>query len=128
MAETSVRVEMFPGAIQRSFLPTALSLRFMAAKAERAANRARVLAPGSMKMHVHSRVMVIASRPVGVVECDHPAVQYVLHGTRPHMIRARRASVLVFMVGGRKTFAKSVRHPGTRPNDFLGKAIRGFSA
>ena len=30
----------------------------------------------------------------------------------------------LFEVGGRVVYAASVRHPGTRPNDFLSRAMR----
>lgn len=40
-------------------------------------------------------------------------------GTRPHLIRPRRAKALRFMVGGQIVFASRVRHPGTRPNPYL---------
>jgi hypothetical protein len=53
------------------------------------------------------------------VSCDVPYAKFVHDGTQPHVIRARNASVLAFQVGGRKVFARSVRHPGTRPNPFL---------
>lgn len=41
-------------------------------------------------------------------------------GTRPHIIRARNAKALRY-VGrdGNVVFAKSVNHPGTRPNRYL---------
>lgn len=60
----------------------------------------------------------------GVVRCDHPAVRFVLDGTRPHIIRPRRAKALRFQMGGRTVFAKYVRHPGTRANNFLAAALR----
>jgi hypothetical protein len=40
-------------------------------------------------------------------------------GTRPHLIRARNARALRFEVGGGTRFARSVRHPGTRPLRFF---------
>lgn len=47
---------------------------------------------------------------------------FVHEGTAPHTIRARNARALAFTVDGRRVFAKSVRHPGTRPNPFLRQA------
>lgn len=35
------------------------------------------------------------------------------YGTRPHVIRPRRARVLRFPVGGRIVYARRVNHPGT---------------
>ncbi|WP_327188047.1 hypothetical protein [Streptomyces sp. NBC_01334] len=59
----------------------------------------------------------------GVITCDHPATRYVLEGTRPHIIRARWGNALRFEVDGQIVFASIVRHPGTRPNNFLGRAL-----
>ena len=59
-----------------------------------------------------------------MIVCDHPAVRYVLDGTRPHIIRPRRAKALRFDVGGRVVFAAVVHRPGTKPNPFLQRALR----
>jgi hypothetical protein len=40
-------------------------------------------------------------------------------GTRPHIITPNRAEVLRFSSRGRVVYARSVRHPGTKPNKFL---------
>ncbi|MGJ3558827.1 hypothetical protein ACR6C2_07560 [Streptomyces sp. INA 01156] len=56
----------------------------------------------------------IASGPdglQGVITCDHPATRYVLDGTRPHIIRPRRAKALRFEAGGEVVFAAYARHP-----------------
>jgi hypothetical protein len=58
----------------------------------------------------------------GSVIATAPHAQFVHDGTQPHVIRARNASALVFQVGGRTIFAKSVRHPGTRARPFLREA------
>lgn len=47
---------------------------------------------------------------------------FVHEGTRPHVIRPRRANALVFDIDGRTVFARRVRHPGTRPRPFLRRA------
>ena len=44
----------------------------------------------------------------------HPLFSYVEYPTRPHTIVPRNGRFLVFTVGGRKVFARSVHHPGTR--------------
>lgn len=44
---------------------------------------------------------------------------FVEHGTRPHKITATNAKALKFNIGGDTVFAKSVMHPGTRPQPFL---------
>lgn len=45
-------------------------------------------------------------------------------GTRPHVIRPRRAKVLAFTVGGRRVFARLVNHPGTRAYRVLERALQ----
>jgi hypothetical protein len=44
----------------------------------------------------------------------HPLFVVVEYPTRPHTIVPRNGRFLVFTVGGRKVFARSVHHPGTR--------------
>ncbi|MET9913013.1 hypothetical protein ABZZ74_40655 [Streptomyces sp. NPDC006476] len=60
----------------------------------------------------------------GVITCDHPAVRYVLDGTRSHLIRPRRGKTLRFVVDGQVVFSAYARHPGTRPNNSLARALR----
>jgi hypothetical protein len=51
---------------------------------------------------------------------------YLLNGTRPHPIfplNNRPNPHLRFMAGGVVVFARSVRHPGTRANNFLVRAL-----
>lgn len=40
-------------------------------------------------------------------------------GARPHEIRARQAQMLRFSSKGRMVYARSVQHPGTKPNRYL---------
>ena len=55
-----------------------------------------------------------------------PYGELVISGTRPHTIFARNAKALRFTVGGRVVFAKSVQHPGTKPNRYQERARRPF--
>lgn len=48
----------------------------------------------------------------------------VHEGSRPHLIRPRRAKALHFFVGGREVFTKLVRHPGSKGRPFLMNAAR----
>jgi len=50
-------------------------------------------------------------------------VEFVLYGTRPHIIKPRRKKALRFVKLGDFVFAKRVRHPGYRGDNFLQKAI-----
>lgn len=53
---------------------------------------------------------------------------YVHEGSRPHLIRPKRAQALRFQIGGRTVFAKLVRHPGTRARPFLRNAAQRIAA
>jgi HK97 gp10 family phage protein len=48
---------------------------------------------------------------------------YVEKGTAPHEIRPVNASVLAFEVEGSMVFTRLVRHPGTKPNPFMQRAV-----
>lgn len=70
-------------------------------------------------------------RPDGVavgVFTEPEATRAVYHheGTRPHVIRPRKAKVLAFnwAKAGRVVFFRKVKHPGTRPNRFLLNALK----
>jgi hypothetical protein len=96
----------------------------IALKTEAVAARARLLAPGSMKHHIRP-IFKGGPAPMGIVMCDHPATSFVIHGTNPHEIRPRNKKVLKFEVRGKTVFARVVHHPGTKPNNFLLKALIG---
>jgi HK97 gp10 family phage protein len=53
-----------------------------------------------------------------------PYAKFVVEGTRPHKIYPVSSSVLVFKAkSGDLVFTKLVRHPGTKPNPFLQRAV-----
>ena len=53
-----------------------------------------------------------------------PYAKFVIEGTAPHEIRPANASCLAFKAaGGDMVFTKLVRHPGTKPNPFLQRAV-----
>jgi hypothetical protein len=45
--------------------------------------------------------------------------RFLLNGTKPHPIAARRADALAFVVNGTTLFRRSVNHPGTKPRPYL---------
>ena len=52
---------------------------------------------------------------------------YVEFGTKPHEIRPKKAGgVLVFTMGGKKVFAKSVHHPGTKEHPYVRPAFEAW--
>lgn len=113
--------------IQRMLrLPGGMVYRNMERRVRRVEAEAIRLAPGSMGRTIRVQ---IRSGPggefQGVINVRHPAALYVTGGTRPHVIRPRRpGGVLRFTVGGRVVYARFVNHPGTKPNDFLRRALR----
>lgn len=123
----SVQVTIRPGALARLLrLRNGPVERRLRERTRRVAEIARQEAPGSMGDYVDWRVEPGPRGGLrGVVTCDHPAVRLVLEGTRPHLIRPRRAQFLRFQVaGGRTVYTKLVRHPGTKPVPFLQEALR----
>lgn len=121
----SVQVDIDPTQIERALRrPGGIGERLLRRRAERVAARARELAPGTMADHITTRVEDTGRGLAAYVISEHPATQYVIYGTRPHVIRPRRAHALRFEVGGRAVYAAYVHHPGTRPNDFLARALR----
>ncbi|MFI9026299.1 hypothetical protein [Streptomyces sp. NPDC053560] len=121
----SVEVRLDQGRLARMLRARGgLAERALARRTGRVADIARREAPGSMGAYIDWKVVSEPTGLRGVITCDHPAVNYVLEGTRPHIIRPRRKKALRFDVGGQTVFAKVVHHPGTKPNNFLGRALR----
>lgn len=90
----------------------------------RTAAIAAATAPGHMGQTVRPIFKGSKANPLGIVMVDHPAASFVLNGTAPHEIRPKRSGGrLRFTVGNRVVFARSVQHPGTKPNNFLWKAM-----
>ncbi|UQA95611.1 hypothetical protein [Streptomyces halobius] len=121
----SVEVRIDPGRISRLLrLRGGLAERGLRKRTEKVARIAQRKAPGTMGAYLSWKIQSGPRGLQGVIVCDHPAVHYVLNGTRPHVIRPRRAKALRFDSGGRTAFAKVVHHPGTSANDFMGEALR----
>lgn len=89
----------------------------------RTAAIAQVIAPGSMKEKIRPIIAGTKSNPLGIVMVDHPAAHFVLDGTKPHDIFPVKKKALRFTIGNTVVYSKSVHHPGTKPNNFLLKAM-----
>lgn len=91
-------------------------------------NRAKILAPvdtGRLRASIRADPpRLLTLRPSVKVGTDVEYASWVHDGTRPHVIRPRRAQVLRFEVGGRVAYARVVNHPGTRARPFLDHALR----
>lgn len=95
-------------------------------------NRARILVPvdtGRLRasIRIESR-RTFTLRSVYTIGSDLEYAAFVNDGTRPHIIRPRRAQALRFRIGGRIVYAKVVHHPGTRARPFLDDALRQVAA
>lgn len=90
----------------------------------RTAAIAAATAPGHMGQTVRPIFKGSKANPLGIVMVDHPAASFVLNGTPRHDIYPRKpGGRLRFTVGGRIVFARMVDHPGTKPNNFLWRAM-----
>jgi hypothetical protein len=98
--------------------------RALRAKTDHVESIAKREAPGSMPDFIDSRIESTRTGLQGVITSSHPATNLVLKGTRAHIIRPRRRKALRFEVAAQVVFAKIVHHPGTKANDFLGRALR----
>lgn len=124
MAKAKVKVTMDQQAINRLTRPGGMVREDIEKRARRVQRKARALAPKGMRRFIKTNT---ASGHVRV-ECNHPATLFVIKGTRRHFIRKgkvwRGRKVLRFKIGGRWVYARWVDHPGTKPNDFMTKALR----
>lgn len=76
---------------------------------------------GYLRSSIKSRVIPAGSQFVGIVGTTTGYAWYVEFGTSPHVIRAKRASVLANSKGD--VFGPVVHHPGTKAQPFLRPAL-----
>lgn len=93
-------------------------------------NRAKILCPvdtGNLRASLQMRITKTGDIISGEVYTNVNYASYVHEGTRPHLIRPRRAGgVLRFPVPPRSShivFTRLVHHPGTKARPFLRLAI-----
>lgn len=46
-------------------------------------------------------------------------VKFYYYGAKPHTIRAKNGGVLHWKLNGKDYYAKSVKHPGSKPHNFI---------
>ena len=68
---------------------------------------------------INSSTVNEVSGEIGIDDRKAPYGKFVHNGTKPHIIMARKAKFLAFMIGNRLVFAKKVNHPGTKPDEFI---------
>lgn len=74
---------------------------------------------GALKRSIDHNVSVNRGGLIVKVTAHNKKALMHHQGTRPHVISARRAQALRFKWHGRIVYARSVNHPGTRPNRYL---------
>jgi hypothetical protein len=80
---------------------------------------------GNMNANTTARSRATTAGAAIDVEVNTPYAHIVARGQRPHVIEPRRdGGVLVFDVGGRTVYARSVNHPGAQGNDWWTSTIR----
>lgn len=81
--------------------------------------------PGTLRDSIVKRVVDVDGNPAVLVGSEDPIALWHHEGTVPHIIRARRAPLLVFFWPrvGRVVAFPRVNHPGTQPNRFLTNAL-----
>jgi hypothetical protein len=126
VARVTARIEINEAALERE---TGEDLRaFHRSLTRRIANQARADVPvrtGNLGRTIGELPQVYTPfRVTGGVEATADYAAAVHEGSRPHIIRARRADALHFWWQGREVFRKSVFHPGTRARPFLRNAAR----
>lgn len=105
--------------------------RYLERLADRVVAEAEGLAPvgdGASGQHLWQSIDRTAAQPgrgglVVRVRALRPYAAAVVHGAKPHIIRARNARALRFKGRGGVVFAKSVSHPGNAANNFLARAL-----
>lgn len=89
--------------------------------------RAKILAPvdtGRLRASIKTKRTLSIRGPQYTVYTNVNYAPYVENGTRPHVIRPKTKKALRFKVGGSFVIVAKVNHPGTRPQPFLGRAVR----
>jgi hypothetical protein len=86
----------------------------------------RTRAIGTLRDSLRMFPVYSATGPEFFIGSDDPVATYVTRGTRPHPIRAKKAGGRLAFYWAREdrlAFPKEVMHPGTKPNDFLSRAL-----
>lgn len=99
-------------------------------RAERVENLAKIEAP-SKTGELRRQIRTSQSRDVQGrystgydVTSNAPYSIFVIKGTRPHKITGNPLLAFFWPKLGRDVVFRSVQHPGTRPNNFLSRALR----
>ncbi|MFJ5532493.1 hypothetical protein [Streptomyces sp. NPDC093261] len=78
---------------------------------------------GGLRRSVDFSAHVTRNRVFLDFHVNSPVAEFIIKGTQPHEIRPRNKNALHWSDGHSEFFAKVVHHPGTKPNDFLTRAV-----
>jgi hypothetical protein len=123
--EAKVRVEGLEKVLRALSGERWLSIldRFLARLANETLYLFQKTAPKKTGRLVASAYVVSPRAGVQVMRVDAPYAAVVEFGSRPHLIFPRHAQALRFEVGGRVVFARYVRHPGTKAQLIIQRAL-----
>ena len=124
MADVRIDVEVHRAELERQFIPIGRrAVNEVARDIEREAKRRVPVRTGHTRSTIRAHeARVSGPFRIGTEVTAGGAAVYLERGTRPHIIRARRAHALHFNWHGREVFFKSVHHPGTRARPFMSEA------
>lgn len=137
MANDVVYIHHRPAEFKAFRSPTGMAGRWTREQADKVAVHARIVAPkpgqgqgyatGETALSIRADGPTIGRKgPEATVVSSTDHATFVHEGTPPHIIKPRFASQLVFFwrKAGRVVYRNKVRHPGTKSNPFLVKALR----
>lgn len=137
MAKDVVYVHHRPAEFNAFRSPTGMTGRWTTTQAEKVAAHARAVAPkpgqskgyatGELASNIRGSAAKIGRKgPEADVVASTDHAIFVHEGTPPHIIKPRYAEQLVFFwrKAARIVYKDKVRHPGTKANPFLVKALR----
>lgn len=138
MASTTFKLNVYPSGQIAQIIRPQVEQRSLLPRVRAVERAAKTLAPkktGRLARSIHTRARGAGGRFSSVggaqiaayeVVAATPYAGFVSKGTRPHVIRSRGPWPLRNRETG-QVFGPVVNHPGTRPNDYLQRALRvGF--
>lgn len=80
---------------------------------------------GALRLsHRPGNITIRGTRVTGDVTAEQDYAMAVHEGSRPHVIRPRRAQALTWGSGADRVFARSVNHPGSSPRPWLLNSLK----
>jgi hypothetical protein len=129
LAETIVEIRDLPEKVERRVILDMSQIAYDTIQQGAGRHRGST---GALFQSLYNRSVSPLARQVGHDSQRAPHAQFVIHGTRPHIIRPKDKKALRWVMGNRFIFAKFVRHPGNKADNYIDRAaddaVRQFSA